>query len=482
VITVEQARRVAGDRLGKNLVAWAWGAVASERGCSDEPVDGRFAPDQAVRQSADGNADHDGDNANGISDTNDTNDTNNDGHGRHIGQPVLKIALHPPSERHMLADQRAAEAWAQLWREQDNASCDGLSIDWQERAWRSIGRQKIPVRVAFCDASAVAGFVGGGLKSRWLKAVRRFCILAERFGYGAAVADAVRHHGARLLELNEWDFSTAVEVAAWLAAHTVRGMRPRQLPIRGIDTKWFGRHRALVEEFAAAARSAQTGRSAESAGAVLREPMTASLGSGDAAAAPVRDFGIVSNDPLIRMRILDPALIEGPIVDFAAPTSQLNTLDIESRTLFVFENLENVLAMPSPWPGAVVIHGGGFAVDAVAEIPWVQQRHIIYWGDLDSHGFAILHRLRCHHPSVESVMMDVQTLQEYRDLWVTEPVPNRGAFPTLTSEESMARERLAGEGDVRLEQERIPWDVALERLREVGMRTTPTSNCVVRMN
>lgn len=75
-----------------------------------------------------------------------------------------------------------------------------------------------------------------------------------------------------------------------------------------------------------------------------------------------------------------------------------------------------------------------------------------------------LHRLRTHHPDVTSVLMDEDNLMAHRDLWVTESKPSQGSFETLTPAEDAALDRLRTEGDVRLEQERIPWSDALERL------------------
>ncbi|MCL7660007.1 DUF2220 domain-containing protein, partial [Klebsiella pneumoniae] len=73
---------------------------------------------------------------------------------------------------------------------------------------------------------------------------------------------------------------------------------------------------------------------------------------------------------------------------------------------------------------------------------WIVGARVIYWGDLDSHGFAILNRLRSHLPEVESVLMDEATLLAHRDLWVPEPKPHAGSFAHLTGTEARALERL----------------------------------------
>ena len=217
-------------------------------------------------------------------------------------------------------------------------------------------------------------------------------------------------------------------------------MRPRQLPIRGVDSKWFSNHRSLVI-------------------ILLR-----SIGHEEAVT-------ILDAEPRVKMRMLDPAFQPWGLSYVEAPISHLSQLPITPKLAFVFENLETVLAMPE-WPGAVAVHGNGYFVDAVQSFDWLRKVRVIYWGDLDSHGIAILSILRSYLPDVESVLMDEATLLAHQDLWVPEPKPSTGTFAHLTGTEERALERLRAEGHVRIEQERIPWDTALNRLRTaVGAET-----------
>lgn len=55
-------------------------------------------------------------------------------------------------------------------------------------------------------------------------------------------------------------------------------------------------------------------------------------------------------------------------------------------------------------------------------------------------------------------------LLAHRDLWGTDDAPNVGHLPLLTDAEQATLRLLGSEGNVRLEQERIPWDYALARL------------------
>ena len=348
-----------------------------------------------------------------------------------VEPPAMTIALHPPTERVARSDASAAETWVREW---DAAELPvGASVEWETRAWRSIGRQRVPLRLRLHDPSAVASFAKGGTARRWRTLRARVAQVREVLGESDEVTAAVRRHGATLTDVSSERFDQILAASAWLVHNDVEGMRPRQLPIRGVDTKWFGANRGVVSALVLAAGGRE-------------------------------DLGIVASDPLVRVRVLDPELAPGGVTDFAASREQLRGLDPRQRVTFVFENLESVLAMP-PWPGAVVVHGSGYAVDVIGELPWVRTAPVIYWGDLDSDGIAILHRLRSHLPEVESVLMDEETLVAHRDLWVSDPTPAAGRYSTLTAAEQGALDRLMREGHVRLEQERIPWSTAVTALR-----------------
>jgi hypothetical protein len=100
---------------------------------------------------------------------------------------------------------------------------------------------------------------------------------------------------------------------------------------------------------------------------------------------------------------------------------------------------------------------------------------VVYWGDIDTHGFAILNRARQILPQLQSALMDEVTLLEHRSLWGREPkqCPDID-LPFLSSEEQRVyqglRSALWGE-QLRLEQERLSWVTALAALRNALTRT-----------
>lgn len=365
---------------------------------------------------------------------------------------AVEISLHPPTEKQVLQDQAAAMDWAAKWREiaapeTEDSRPAGPVIDWTERSWVRVGRQQIPLRLRLRTPDAVANFVGGDEARQWRRLRERAATIRSRFAGADPVNDpigsAIKAQAKRILGLGQAEFDTVLDVVAWLRDHPVGTLRPRQLPIRGVDSKWFETHRSLVTALLTA--------------------------SGRPEAVDVLDA-----QPRMRMRILDPNLMPSGLGDITAPAPQLSQLAIAPRLVFVFENLESVLAMPA-WANAVAVHGSGYAVDNVARLAWAHSARVIYWGDLDSHGFAILSRLRKHLPHVESTLMDEGTLTSHQDLWVQEPKPHRGEFSQLSGTEARALSRLRAEGDVRLEQERIPWDTALERLAALAGESVVTA-------
>ena len=81
-----------------------------------------------------------------------------------------------------------------------------------------------------------------------------------------------------------------------------------------------------------------------------------------------------------------------------------------------------------------------------------------YWGDIDTHGFAILNRLRHHLPHARSMLMDRATLLDHRDHWTTESSPTAATLDRLDQAESALYADLVSDAygrSVRLEQERI---------------------------
>lgn len=98
-----------------------------------------------------------------------------------------------------------------------------------------------------------------------------------------------------------------------------------------------------------------------------------------------------------------------------------------------------------------------------------KEREVIYWGDIDTHGFAILTQLRSFLPQAQPFLMDSDTFLRFRQFCGEEPEESRftGKLNDLTQDESKFFDDLR-EGRLgfrpRLEQVRIPFGCICEKL------------------
>ncbi|WP_327150084.1 DUF2220 domain-containing protein [Nocardia sp. NBC_01329] len=128
------------------------------------------------------------------------------------------------------------------------------------------------------------------------------------------------------------------------------------------------------------------------------------------------------------------------------------------------------LAFPSV-EDAVVIFGEGYAASRLQPLKWLDQKNLVYWGDIDTHGFAILNSVRRSFAGARSMLMDRTSPLAHESHWGAEPNPTREHLELLSPDEASLYTDLA-EGvlgrSVRLEQERISYtaiEQATQRFR-----------------
>ncbi len=171
-------------------------------------------------------------------------------------------------------------------------------------------------------------------------------------------------------------------------------------------------------------------------------------------------YGFKAKPVHIRFRLLDPMVwpaIRGGDADIALNSATFAALDLNPRFIFITENEVNFLALPS-FPSSIVIFGKGYGWEALAKADWMKKCAIFYWGDIDTHGFAILDQLRQRFPNVTSFLMDRATLMRHRHCWVDEEQQATHDLTRLTCEEADLYDELrrnAIRSNLRFEQERI---------------------------
>jgi hypothetical protein len=139
----------------------------------------------------------------------------------------------------------------------------------------------------------------------------------------------------------------------------------------------------------------------------------------------------------------------------------------------------NFLAFPAV-AESIVVFGAGYGWEALARAEWLHRCQLHYWGDIDTHGFAILDQLRGYFPGAVSFLMDRETLLAHRPHWGEEPDPARHDLSRLTTEEAAVYDDLRldrHQPKLRLEQERVGYRWLCDRLARIpsGTRVAPHS-------
>lgn len=275
----------------------------------------------------------------------------------------------------------------------------------------------------------------------------------------------------KLLELGA-DALTAGRVALWLRDNPDPRVYVRQLSLAGVHTKFIENHRRVIDELAEALHSVALPEVPSVGGDLPEAPAEPDSMLGQSAArTPAARFavrhGFIHPPELVRFRMLDPAVpLLGDARDITVTAAAFSSLRLPVASVIVTENLVNFLALPER-TGTLAIYGGGYGFSSLRDAAWLRDCEVLYWGDLDTHGFRILDELRAVHAHVVSVLMDEATLLEHRDVWGNEPQPSTAALTRLTEEESALYQALGNHTfgpAVRLEQELIRWEWAQQKL------------------
>jgi hypothetical protein len=274
----------------------------------------------------------------------------------------------------------------------------------------------------------------------------------------------VRPWLTRIIDLDDYDFTTLLAVTTWFQAHRRSGLTVRSVPVLGMHTKWLTRHRSMV--LACLGTPTTPGDFSKSI-----EP----TGDTDPFDIPADDLDALGLRPLPReigVVLADPALraVIGGLRQISAPVDELASLRLHPGTVLIVENKEPALAW-SDTPSLVIIHSLGNHLDVLNRLPWMRHNRCWYWGDLDRHGFTLLSRARTMIPQLASLLMAPGDIETYRPMGVEEDLDRYDQpDPTLslTEANALAALQLSGGKYLRIEQERIPVSDAEHALEQTN--------------
>jgi len=346
----------------------------------------------------------------------------------------LRLSFKTPSSSDITGSFELVRAWAA-----ELSTASHLRLEYQEVRHRVQGAQRLPAN-AWIDSIEDALNWLGKRRER-----ERFMILVSATQQSnPALLPWLGKRPLQALELaDEW--LQLLAVVEWLIKHPRPGIYLRQVDLPGVHTKFIEAHCG-----------------------VLAEMLDLALPSDaiDATKTGVRQFsaryGFMDKPIHIRFRSLDEGvqLIDGlSCPDISLDADSFSRLNPPVRRVFITENEINFLAFPRV-KNAIVIFGKGFGWDALARSQWLNDCAIYYWGDIDTHGFAILNQLRSHFAHVESILMDRETLDEHFASWGIEATPSASDLSRLTPDERALYDDLRDNRirpSLRLEQEYISY-------------------------
>ncbi len=352
----------------------------------------------------------------------------------------LRLKLVTPSSTDLATRLPEVRLWAAELRQH--------AVHWRltERAvrHREVGHQSLPDAVWLDSIEAATALVG-----KTKEAQRFTALVASTQALQPALLPWLAKRPLTALALAaEW--SRLLTVVAWLQAHPRPGIYLRQVDISGVDSKFIEVQRGVLAELLDMAL-----------------PPAAIDFSANGASQFARRYGFTDKPLRLRFRLFDGSVFGTDISITQAAFSQLTPA---VSHVFITENEVNFLAFP-PLPGSMVVFGAGYGFEALACAAWLHRCAVYYWGDIDTHGFAILDQLRADLPHAQSLLMDEATLQAHTDHWGHEPRPQQRDLRRLTAEEGALYDQLRDnriQPGLRLEQERIGFGWVQQALADLS--------------
>lgn len=357
----------------------------------------------------------------------------------------LRLNLKVPSASDLSDRFEAVREWVRAIAETPQ-----VRIEWREWNHRVQGMQRLPSAVWIDTLQDALAIIGKVRQAQRFEAVWQQTAVAQ-----PPLLAWLSRRPIQALDLaDRWHRLLAV--VAWLQAHPRPAVYLRQVDVPGVDSKFIEAHRGVLAELL------DLGLPAE----VIETGATGVMHF-------TRRFGFLDKPVRIRFRLLHPALPSLPgcsgLPDITLDAASFAALALPVERVFITENETNFLAFPEV-AGAIVVFGAGYGWGALARATWLHRCQLHYWGDIDTHGFAILDQLRGHFPHAASFLMDRETLLAHRLHWGEEPEPARHDLSRITTQEAAVYDDLRFDclqPGLRLEQERIGFGWVRDRVARV---------------
>ena len=356
--------------------------------------------------------------------------------GELLGHPVFpkRLTLKTPTAKEMRDHFDVVRTWSQLLRNMPH-----IRLEMRDFRHQTLGQNALPDGLWIDDAESAIALIGKQKEAQIFGRIWALTVTDQPL-----LADWLNKRPLRAIELAE-DWARLLAVVSWLQKHPRPAIYLRQMDIPGVHSKFVEANRGVLSELLD-----------------LALPAEAIDHSASGSSQFNRRYGFLDKPERVRLRWLDPDCAPFPAIaeaDLTLDAISFAALNLTVDRVFITENEVNFLTFPAQ-KNALIIFGAGYGFSALSQAAWLNNCPIYYWGDIDTHGFAILDELRSHFPQVQSLLMDRATLLGNQSLWGEETTPITRDLPRLTREEQRLYDDLRDQRlgkNLRLEQERIPF-------------------------
>ena len=312
-----------------------------------------------------------------------------------------------------------------------------LDIEYKEFKFKSLGSQSLPVAIVCNSREEFLNFINKQdefktYRIAYYKAIKEFTELKGLF-----------IEKPKLLLEVESKLDSFLKIINYYCINPSPNIYIRELPMECIDTKFIEKNRKNLDLFLMS---------------VLEDDLYDTNIVKLQEHGFERKYGLKYKLPLVRFRILDSNLYINGLSDVSTNIEEFKNLNFTCRRVFMVENEMTSLSFPDI-KNAIVVFAKGHGVGLLKEVSWMRDKEIHYWGDIDMDGLAILSQARGYFPQIKSLFMDIETLEEFKELSVQSDNKVYKQLDNLTENEALLYDRLFNDyygKNFRLEQERLP--------------------------
>ena len=362
--------------------------------------------------------------------------------------PVRLYLDAPVRDEDVVQNKEAFVAFCQAWQKPISAG----HVEFLEKSYGGgIGSVQVPIHLVFDNEEEISKWSGHLIEFRCAK--ERLRIIHQRI---PRLFDSALKVITSISNLAPIDFDCLIGASEWILQNKDRQpVMIRQIPVRGLDTRWFEINRPLLLDF-------------------LQEELGLNPLRRD-----LRQFSMVPPPPLITICILDEVLRGkvGGLAVVSSTAAELARLQLRPLRVVLVDDAATAFSLPAI-PGIIAVVLDRAHIPELAGVPWLSEARTMYIGPVETSSFAVLHVLRRHFPQVQNLNLSERFFTMYSDLWTFDEIRPLDYIPSgLTMDEARMcydmREGCYGQG-ARLALERVPLEDVISCIsgRQIEVQNT----------